>query len=138
MIFVNLPVKDIAASTRFYQAIGCDKNDQFSDHQASSMAWSDTITIQLLANDYFATFTPRPIADATRTTEVLIALTLESREEVDAMTKAAAAAGGQADVRAPMDLGFMYNRSFGDPDGHVFEAVWMDMSAMAGQDGQGA
>ncbi len=133
MIFVNLPVKDLAASTRFYQAIGCEKNDQFSDHQASSMVWSDTITLQLLTNDYFATFTPRRIAEAHETTEVLIALALDSREEVDAMTKAAVGAGGQADVRAAMDMGFMYNRSFSDPDGHMFEAVWMDMSAMTAE-----
>ncbi len=134
MIFVNLPVKDLAASTRFYQAIGCEKNDQFSDHKASSMVWSDTITLQLLSNDYFGTFTPRRIAQARETTEVLIALTLESRAEVDAMAKAAAGAGGQADVRAAMDMGFMYNRSFSDPDGHMFEAVWMDMSAMPAAD----
>lgn len=138
MIFVNLPVKDLAAATRFYQAIGCEKNDQFSDHQASSMVWSDTITLQLLTNDYFATFTPRRIADAHQTTEVLMALTRDSREEVDAMANAAAGAGGLADVRAPMDLGFMYNRSFADPDGHVFEAVFMDMNAMNEQDGKDA
>lgn len=137
MIFVNLPVKDLAASTRFYQAIGCEKNDQFSDHQASSMVWSDAITLQLLSNDYFATFTPRRIAQARETTEVLIALTLDSRAEVDAMAKAAAEGGGQADVRTAMDMGFMYNRSFSDPDGHMFEAVWMDMSAMPAADQAG-
>jgi predicted lactoylglutathione lyase len=128
-IFINLPVKDLAAATRFYEAIGCEKNEQFSDHQASSMVWSDTITFHLLANDYFATFTPKKIADAHATSEVLFALSRDSREEVDAIAEAAATAGGKADVRERMDLGWLYNRAFEDPDGHVFEAVSMDMGA---------
>lgn len=130
MIFVNLPVRDIAAATRFYEAIGCEKNVQFSDEKASSMVWSETITFQLLARDYFATFTPKQIADAQKTSEVLLCLTRDSREEVDAMAQAAAGAGGRADIREPMDMGFMYNRAFEDPDGHVFEIVWMNMEAM--------
>lgn len=130
MIFVNLPVEDIAAATRFYEAIGCEKNAQFSDEKASSMVWSETITFQLLARDYFATFTPKQIADAQKTSEVLLCLTRDSRQEVDAMAEAAAAAGGRADIREPMDMGFMYNRTFEDPDGHVFEIVWMNMEAM--------
>ncbi len=125
MLFVNLPVSDLAASTRFYEAIGCEKNEQFSDHQASSMVWSDTITFQLLANDYFATFTPKKIADAHATSEVLLALSRDSREQVDAMTGAAAATGGKADIRPPQDMGWLYTRAFEDPDGHVFEAIWM-------------
>lgn len=129
MIFVNLPVADLVAATRFYEAIGCEKNEQFSDHQASSMVWSDTITFQLLANDYFATFTPKTIADAHAASEVLLALSRDSREEVDAIAEAAAAAGGRADPRERMDMGWLYNRAFEDPDGHVFEAVWMDMDA---------
>lgn len=129
MIFINLPVKDLAVATRFYQAIGCKKNEQFSDHQASSMVWSDTITFHLLVNEYFATFTPKKIADAHATSEVLLALSRDSREQVDAIAQAGAAAGGKADVREPMDMGWLYNRSFEDPDGHVFEAVWTDMSA---------
>jgi hypothetical protein len=130
MIFVNLPVKDLAAATRFYEAIGCRKNAQFSDDKASSMVWSDTITFQLLTRDYFATFIARPVADAHQTCQVLLALTRDSRDEVDAIAKAAASAGGKADVRAVMDMGWLYNRAFADPDGHVFEAVWMDMSAV--------
>ena len=130
MIFVNLPVKDLAAATRFYQAIGCTKNDQFSDHQASSMVWSDTITFQLLTNDYFSSFTPKPVADAHRSSEVLIALSHDSREQVDAMADAGAASGGKADIRDRLDMGFMYNRAVEDPDGHVLELMWMDMSAM--------
>jgi uncharacterized protein len=131
LIFVNLPVNDLAASTRFYEAIGCQKNEQFSSEQAASMVWSDTITFMLLARDYFATYTPKAVADAHTTTEVLIALSRDSREEVDSISAAAAAAGGKADVRAPQDMGFMYSRAFSDPDGHVFEPMWMDLQAFA-------
>lgn len=130
MIFVNLPVADIAASTRFYEAIGCVRNQQFSDEKASSMVWSDTITFQLLTRTYFATFISRPVADAHQTCQVLFALTRDARHEVDAIATAAASAGGRADVREAMDLGWLYNRAFADPDGHVFEAVWMDSTAM--------
>ncbi|HLU60887.1 MAG TPA: VOC family protein [Gammaproteobacteria bacterium] len=129
MIFVNLPVKDLAAATRFYEAIGCVKNEQFSDHQASSMAWSDSIVFHLLTREYFATFTPRPVADARQATGMLIALSCDSREAVDAITEAAARAGGTADIRAPQDHGFMYSRAFADPDGHVFEPLWMNPDA---------
>ncbi len=129
MIFVNLPVQDIPAATRFYEAIGCAKNPQFSDHQASNMVWSEAIVFHLLTRDYFATFTPKPVADALSTSEVLMALALGSRAEVDAMVAAAAAAGGRADPRPPTDLGWLYNRSFEDIDGHIFEAVWVDMAA---------
>ena len=128
MIFVNLPVKDLAAATRFYEAIGCHKNDQFSDEQASSMVWSDTITFQLLSRDYFSTFTPKPVADAHAGTEVLLALSHDSREHVDTVAEAGAASGGKADMREPLDLGFLYNRAVEDPDGHVLELAWMDMS----------
>ena len=129
LIFVNLPVADLAASTRFYQAIGCVKNEQFSDEKASSMVWSDTITFQLLTRAYFATFSAKPVADAHQTCQVLFALSRDSRDDVNAIADAAASAGGQADVREVMDLGWLYNRAFADPDGHVFEAVWMDAKA---------
>ncbi len=105
MIFLNLPVKDLAVSTTFYGAIGCVKNEEFSNEDASSMVWSDTITFQLLRHDYYKTFTAKPIADAHKTNGMLIALSRDSREEVDAMVDAAAKAGGQADVREPQDLG---------------------------------
>jgi predicted lactoylglutathione lyase len=129
MIFVNIPVKDLAASIRFYDAIGCEKNEQFSDDNAASMVWSDTITFQLLTHDYFKTFAVKPITNSQETTAILIALSRDSREEVDAITEAAGAAGGKADVRGRQDMGFMYGRAFEDPDGHVFEAMWMDMAA---------
>lgn len=129
MIFVNLPVKDLTAAVRFYKAIGCEQNMQFSNEQAAMMVWSEAISFMLLTQDYFATFTSKRIADAQQSCEVLLALSRDSREEVDAITQAAAAAGGKADVRPPQDLGFMYTRAFQDPDGHVFEPVWMDMAA---------
>ncbi|MGE0502724.1 MAG: VOC family protein [Rhizobiaceae bacterium] len=129
-IFVNLPVKDLATATRFYEAIGCSKNEAFSDHQTSNMVWSDAIVFHLMNHDYFATFTPKPIADATMATDALYALTLESRDEVDAIVAAAEKNGGTADPRPAMDMGWLFNRSFEDPDGHIFEAVFMDMAAM--------
>jgi predicted lactoylglutathione lyase len=138
MIFINLPVQDLAASTRFYEAIGCTKNPQFSDDNASSMVWSDAITFQLLSRDYYATFTSKPIADAHKTSAMLIALSRDSREEVDAIVAAAASAGGKADIRKPQDLGFMYLRTFEDPDGHTFEPAWMNPEAMAGEQGGAA
>ncbi|WEX09115.1 VOC family protein [Chelativorans sp. AA-79] len=134
MIFVNLPVKDLAASIRFYEAIGCRKNEQFSDENAASMVWSDTITFQLLTHDYFKTFTAKPIANPREATGMLFALSRDSREEVDAITEAAAAAGGKVDIRDRQDMGFMYVRTFEDPDGHVFEPMWMDMEAASGMD----
>jgi predicted lactoylglutathione lyase len=133
MIFVNLPVKDLAASTRFYQAIGCEKNERFSNENSGSMVWSETITFQLLTHSYFSTFTAKPITDAHKSTPMLIALSCDSRKEVDAMVEAGAAAGGRADIRPPQDMGFMYVRTVEDPDGHVFEPAWMDVAAMAQQ-----
>lgn len=132
MLFVNLPVTDLAAATRFYEAVGFEKNDQFSNEQASSMVWSEAITFQLMTRDYYQTFTSKPIADARETSAALFALSRDSRDEVDAMVEAAAKAGGTADIREAQDMGFMYLRSFADPDGNVFEPAWMDMSAMSG------
>jgi len=132
-IFVNLPVKDLTVAVPFYEAIGCVKNAQFSDDNAVSMVWSDAITFQLLKREYFSTFLTRPLAEAKAATAALFALTLDSREAVDAMVEAAAAAGGKADTRERQDMGFMYLRTFEDPDGHVFEPVWMNLEAMPSQ-----
>lgn len=133
MIFVNLPVTDLAAATRFYAAIGCQKNDQFSDENAASMVWSDTITFQLLTRAYFQTFTPMALSDARTACAAMYALSMDSRAEIDATTDAGAAAGGTPDGRPVTDMGWMYNRQIQDPDGHVLELVWMDMAAMADQ-----
>jgi len=130
MIFVNLPVENLAAATRFYEAIGCRKNEQFSDAKAASMVWSDTITFQLLTREYFSTFTSKQLPDTGKTCGVLLALSRDSREDVDRIAQAAAAAGGKVDVRPPMDLGWLYNRAFEDCDGHTFEAAWLDAKSM--------
>lgn len=138
MIFVNLPVANLAVATRFYEAIGCKKNPQFSDANAASMVWSDTITFQLLTREYFKTFTAKPISDAHRTCAVLLALSQDSRDSVNAGVEAAAAAGGKADVRERMDMGWLYNRAVEDPDGHILELVWMDMGAKTSAQGEHA
>lgn len=132
MVFINLPVTDLARSTRFYEAIGCERNAQFSNDQAAMLVWSDTIAFMLLSHDFYASFTPKPIADAHATSEVLICLSRDSREEVDAITEAAVAAGGRGDIRPAQDMPFMYGRSFEDPDGHIFEPMWMDVAAATG------
>ncbi len=132
-IFINLPVRDLAKSTAFYEAIGFTRNDMFSDDNASSMMWSENIVVMLLTRDYYSTFTSKPIADAHATSAMLIALSQDSREDVDAIVEKAGAAGGRADVREKQDLGFMYGRSFADPDGNVFEPMWMNPEAMGGE-----
>lgn len=131
MIFVNLPVADVAKSTAFYEAIGCTKDERFcQEGTASAMVWSDTITFMILAKDFYQGFVPhKTIADAGKTSEVLLCLSRDSREEVDAITEAAARAGGKADIRPPQDMGFMYGRAFEDLDGHVFEPMYMDVEA---------
>jgi predicted lactoylglutathione lyase len=129
MIFVNLPVADVARATAFYEAIGCTKDPRFSNEQASAMQLSDEIVFMILRHDFFQGFTPKQIADSRTTTEVLICISRESREAVDAIVEKAAAAGGKADIRDKQDYGFMYGRSFEDPDGHIFEPMFMDMDA---------
>ena len=125
MIFVNLPVEDVAASTAFYEALGFEKNAAFSNEQASSMMWSDAIFVMLLAKPFFSTFTPKTIADARTTTGGLFALSFDSRAEVDRITQAAIAAGG-GEPHGPEDHGFMYSRAFEDLDGHGWGPFWMD------------
>lgn len=130
MIFVNLPVRDLPRAVAFYEAVGATKNAQFSDDTAACMVISDTIYVMLLTHPKFADFSPRPIADAHAATGMLLALSQDSRAEVDATLARAAAGGGKADPRPAQDLGFMYSRSFEDPDGHVWEPFWMDMAAV--------
>lgn len=128
MIFVNLPVADVARATAFYEAIGFQKNPQFSSDRSSSMTWSDTITFGLLDRALYSTFTTKPIADSRSTSAMLIALSFDSRADVDAITEAAIAAGGQ-EAHGPEDEGYMYSRAFYDLDGHGFGPVWMDIAA---------
>jgi uncharacterized protein len=129
LIFVNLPVSDLARSTAFYQAIGAAKNPQFSDDTASCMVFSDTIHAMLLTHDKFRQFTPKKIADAKTSSEVLICLSADSRDAVDDIVGKAKGAGGSADPGPKQDYGFMYGRSFEDPDGHIWEVMWMDVEA---------
>ena len=131
MLFVNLPVADLAKSTAFYEALGLTKNPLFSDDASSCMVLSETIFVMLLTHAKWSTFTSRPVAPAA-TSEVMLALACESRAAVDALADAAAAHGGVADIDPPQDLGFMVNRHLADPDGHIWEAVWMNMAASAG------
>jgi uncharacterized protein len=131
MIFVNLPVSDLSRATAFYEAVGAVKNPQFSDHTASCMVFSDTIYAMLLTHDKFRQFTPKAIADARTTSEVLICLSADSRDAVDDMVGKAKGAGGAADPSPQQDYGVMYGRSFEDPDGHIWEVMWMDVEAAA-------
>jgi len=129
-IFVNRPVADLDAAKAFYEAIGAVNNPQFTDETAACMVFSETIHVMLLTHEKFGQFTPRKIADAHETTEVLIALSADGREGVDDVTEKALAAGGR-EVRELQDYGFMYSRSFADLDGHIWEPFWMDMAAAA-------
>ncbi len=129
MIFVNLPVSDLARSTAFYQAIGAEKNPQFSDDTASCMVLSESIYVMLLTHDKYRQFTSKKIADARTTSQVIICLSAEGREAVDAMVAKAQGAGGSADPGPKQEHGFMYGRSFDDPDGHHWEVMWMDVAA---------
>ena len=128
MIFVNLPVADLGRSIAFYEAIGATRNPQFSDDTAACMVMSDTIHVMLLTHDKFAAFSPRPIADARATSQMLLAVSADGRADVDRVAEAALAAGG-AEAGPTQDHGFMYGRSFADPDGHIWEPFWMDAAA---------
>jgi predicted lactoylglutathione lyase len=129
LIFVNLPVTDLARSTAFYEAVGGEKNPQFSDDTATCIILSETIHAMLLTHDKYRQFTSKPIADAHKTSQVMLCLSADSREAVDEMVSKAGSAGGKADPGATQDYGFMYGRSFEDPDGHHWEVMWMDMEA---------
>jgi predicted lactoylglutathione lyase len=128
MIFVNLPVADLQRSIAFYEAVGAVMNPQFSDDTAACMVLSETIHVMILTHAKFGQFTPKRIADAHEASEVLICISAESRDEVDRMTESALANGGR-EPREPQDHGFMYGRSFEDPDGHIWEPMFMDMEA---------
>lgn len=129
MIFVNLPVSDLQRSRRFLEALGAVNEPRFSDETAAMMSFSESIHVMILTHDKFRQFTPRPIADAKSGSEVLIALSSGSRESVDSSVERAVTAGGTADPGPKQDYGVMYGRSVADPDGHIFELVWMDAAA---------
>jgi uncharacterized protein len=129
MIFVNLPVAELAESKRFYEAIGFTNNPQFTDDTAACMVWSDTIHVMLLTHDKYRQFTTKSIADARTTSEVLICISADSRADVDGMVGKAKSVGTVIDPTPTQDFGFMYGRSFEDPDGHIWEVMWMDADA---------
>jgi predicted lactoylglutathione lyase len=129
-IFVNLPVADLPRAMAFYEAVGFRNNSQFTNDQAASMMWSDDIAVMLLTHDFWKTFTTKAIPDARQTAQVFLCLSHDSRAEVDAIVARAGAAGGTAEPTPTQDHGFMYGSSFEDPDGHIWENVWMDMAAV--------
>jgi len=133
MIFVNLPVADLARARAFYAALGFINEPRFSDDAGACMVWSDTIFVMLLTHAKWGQFTDRPIA-ARGSSEVSLALSLDSREEVDAFVEAAGAYGGTVDVNPVQDHGFMYGRDVTDPDDHIWGPFWMD-PAVANGDG---
>jgi predicted lactoylglutathione lyase len=136
MIFVSLPVADLAASIAFYKALGFERNPQFSDETSACMVWSEAIYVMVLSHAKWRSFTDRPFPPA-GSSAVMLTLTLDSREAVDVMNTTAAAHGGRADVNPVQDLGFMYGRDLADPDDHLWGAVWMDPSAVPGADADG-
>ena len=135
MIFVNLPVRDLKASTAFYRALGGKLNPQFSGDQSSCMMLSDTIVVMLLTHEHYRQFTKRPIGDARRESQALIALSADSRDDVNATLERSSSAGGRADPNPPQDHGFMFGRSVEDPDGNVWEIMWMDPAAIQKPEG---
>lgn len=133
MIFVNLPVGDLPRAMAFYTATGFVNNPRFTDETAACMMLSDTISVMLLTHDKWRAFTQRPITDTRASGEVMLAITRDSRADVDAMTDVAGKNGGTADVNPVQDHGFMYSRGFADPDGHIWEAFWMDPAVAGGE-----
>ena len=128
-IFVNLPVKDLKKSMNFFTHLGFSFNPQFTDDKATCMIIGENIFAMLLVEERFKDFTNKEICNATKYTEVLIALDSESREKVDEMVKKAVEAGGSI-YKDPQDHGWMYQHSFADPDGHQWEILWMDPAAI--------
>ncbi|MFC8094144.1 MULTISPECIES: VOC family protein [unclassified Streptomyces] len=131
MIFLNLPVNDLGASKKFFTELGYSINEQFSDDTTASVVISETIVAMVHTHEKYAQFTKKQITDATKSSEVLIALSSESREKVDELVEKAVAAGGSV-TGETQDHGFMYGRAFDDLDGHTWEVVWMDPSAIEG------
>ena len=127
-LFVNLAVDDLERSVDFFTQLGFTFDPRFTDESATCMIVGDDAFVMLLVKDRFKDFTKKSVADSTSQTEAILAVSAESREEVDDLAETALAAGGSA-ANEPMDMDFMYSRSFQDPDGHIWELVWMDMEA---------
>lgn len=132
MIFVNLPVRDLKRTVGFWTGLGFTFNPQFTDENTTCMVISDHACVMLLTDELFSTFTTRQVADATEHTEAILALSAESREEVDRLVDTAVTTGGSA-ANETQDEGYMYGRSFHDPDGHLWEVLYMDPAALEEQ-----
>lgn len=130
-IFITLPVTDIARSRAFYQALGFAINPQFSDDSSACFAVSEAIYLMLATHERFQSISPKPLVLPATGAMSLIALTCDSRAEVDAMTEAALKSGGR-ELHEAEDLGFMYSRAFEDPDGNGYGPLWMDPGAANG------
>ena len=138
MIFINLPVRDLERSTAFYESVGARKDPRFSNEEAACMVLSDAIHVMLLTHGFFGRFTPKAIPDARNAAQVLLCLSADSRADVDGWVDRAREAGGAIDPTPAQDHGVMYGRSFEDPDGHIWEVMWMDVEAfLSGQGGEG-
>jgi predicted lactoylglutathione lyase len=135
-IFVSLPVADLHASVAFYLALGFQPNRHFSDAASACMQWSEAICVMLLTHAKWRSFTQRPFPPA-GTSALMLSLTMDSRDAVDVMNRAAAAHGGQADVNPAEDHGFMYSRDLADPDGHLWAVLWMDPASIPPADALG-
>ena len=131
-IFVNLPIKDMARTRAFWEAMGFSFNPRFSNDQGACLVIAENIQVMLLVEPFFQGFTKLPVADATKTTEVLTALSCDSRDEVETLVARAVAAGAST-PNAPMDHGFMFQHGFADLDGHQWEVFWMDEAAAPAQ-----
>ena len=131
-IYVNLPTTNLKSAMAFYEALGFEKNSQWTDDTAACMMWTEAIYVMLLTHDKWRSFTSRPIPSST-SSEVMLCLSCDSRDAVDKLNGIAAMNGGTADINPQQDFGFMYIRSIADPDGHVWEMMWMDTSAMPSQ-----
>ena len=129
MIYINLPVADVAAATRFYEAIGFEKDESFSNEQASGMQWSDTIWVMLLDHAFYSTFTDKKIIDARTTSGALLCVTFDSKEAVEDIHRRAVEAGG-TETRKVEPQGPMLGGAFEDLDGHIWETLFMDPAAM--------
>lgn len=132
-IYMNLPVRDLEASKMFFASLGYGFDTRFTDEGAACMVVSDTINAMLLTHEKFREFTPNAVADTSRVTEVLMAITMDSKDEVDALMGRALAAGA-TETRPPLDNGFAYSRSYADPDGHIWEVLWVDTDQACGAD----
>jgi predicted lactoylglutathione lyase len=129
MIFVNLPVQDLTKSVDFFTSLGFELNEQFTDERATCMVVSEQACVMLLVTPYFSSFTTKEVADAASGTEVILAVSAQSRQEVDTLVDRALALGGGV-AKEPSDEGYMYGRSFYDLDGHAWEVMWMDPAAL--------